>query len=222
MVALRRTAYALIVMLFCSSSLTFAQSSTVAPDLFHLAQAGQLQVFNRDATSFEDGQYKGLRFSEKSNDGVAWINAMTFANGTIEVDIRGRDLLQRSFVGVAFHGVDDKTYDAVYFRPFNFQSTDSVRRIHAIQYISHPEFTWKRLREERNGQYEKAITPAPRANEWLHVRIVVQHPKVSVFVNGNKEPSLSIEQFSKRGNGKIGLWVGDQSNGDFASLRITQ
>lgn len=222
MITLSRTVCAFVAILLCSAPLAFAQSTIVAPDLFHLAQRGQFQVFNREASAFEDGQYKGLRMSEKGNDGVAWIQNITFANGVIELDIRGRDVMQQSFVGVAFHGTDDKTYDAIYFRPFNFQSADSVRRIHAVQYISHPDFTWKRLREERNGQYEKAIAPAPRASEWFHVSIVVQHPKVQVFVNGKAEPALSVEQLSKRGTGKIGLWVGDHSNGDFANLRITQ
>jgi hypothetical protein len=220
MVILSRIACA--VALFCCTLPAFAQGVIVASDLFQMAQRGQFQVFNREASAFEDGQYKGLRMSERGNDGVAWIHDITFGNGTIDLDIRGRDVLQKSFVGVAFHGVDNKTYDAVYFRPFNFQATDSVRRIHAVQYISHPDFTWKRLREERNGQYEKAIAPAPRASEWFHVSIVVQHPKVQVFVNGKAEPALRVEQLSKRGTGKIGLWVGDQSNGDFANLKITQ
>lgn len=223
MVTFRRTAYMFIFVLSCLPSYMVAQGSrTLAPDLFLLAQQGQFQVFNREASAFEDGQYKGTRMSERGSDGVAWIRDITFGNGAIDLDIRGRDVLQKSFVGIAFHGVDDKTYDAVYFRPFNFQATDSVRRIHAVQYISHPDFTWKRLREERNGLYEKAITPAPRANEWFHVTIVVQHPKVQVFVNGKAEPALSVEQLSKRGTGKIGIWVGDQSNGDFANLKITQ
>jgi len=44
-------------------------------------------------------------------------------------------------VGIAFHGSDNKTLDAIYFRPFNFQSTDPVRKIHAVQYVSHPDNT---------------------------------------------------------------------------------
>jgi uncharacterized protein with NRDE domain len=43
---------------------------------------------------------------------------------------------------------------------------------------------------------------------------------VTVYVNGNQEPSLSVEQLNKRTSGKIGLWVGNNSDGDFANLTI--
>ena len=129
--------------------------------------------------------------------------------------------MQQSFVGIAFHGVNNETLDAIYFRPFNFRSTDPVRKIHAVQYISHPDYTWQVLREQHNGDYEKEITPAPDGNDWFHARIVVLYPKVTVFVNGNSEPSLVVDQLNERNTGKIGLWVGNTSDGDFANLQIT-
>ncbi len=45
-----------------------------------------------------------------------------FRNGTIECDIREKDVQGQSFVGITFHGVDSTTYDAIYFRPFNFKT----------------------------------------------------------------------------------------------------
>jgi hypothetical protein len=51
--------------------------------------------------------------------------------------IRGKDVREQSFVGVAFH-VQGTTYHAVYFRPFNFRVDDPVRRSHTVQYISSP------------------------------------------------------------------------------------
>src|SRR6185295_10939304 len=114
-----------------------AQSNPVKYDLFDLNKKGNLQLFNRTLTSFMEKGTNGIRFSEKEGDGVAWLEGVNFANGIIELDIKGKDVLQQSFVGVAFHGVDEKTLDAVYFRPFNFRTTDSVRHIHAVQYVSH-------------------------------------------------------------------------------------
>ncbi len=38
--------------------------------------------------------------------------------------MRGKNVFQKSFIGIAFHGQDDKTYDAVYCRPFNFIAKD--------------------------------------------------------------------------------------------------
>ena len=52
------------------------------------------------------------------------------------------------------------TYDAIYFRPFNFRTSDPARRLRAVQYISHPTYTWNKLRAERPGVYEKPVNPA--------------------------------------------------------------
>jgi hypothetical protein len=151
---------------------------------------------------------------------LVWFPQARFSNGTIELDIRGRDAMGRSFVGVAFHGVDAETFDAVYFRPFNFHSPDPARRAHSVQYIAHPTYTWSKLRSEHPGQYEKEIESAPQPNDWFHARIVVAHPQVRVFVNGADEPSLVVDQLNSRAEGWIGVWVGNGSDGDFANLSI--
>jgi hypothetical protein len=143
-------------------------------------------------------------------------------NGTIELDIRGKDVQGQSFVGVAFHGVDDTTYDAVYLRPFNFRTDDSARHAHAVQYVSHPTYPWQKLRAEHPGEYEKSVTPAPDPSGWFHVRIVVASPRVSVFVADATEPSLVVSQLSNRHKGRVGLWVGNGSDGDFANLKIVR
>ena len=190
-------------------------------DLFNLCENNKFELFNRQMSLLSENEMKCIRFSKNSGDGIAWLKGVEFSNGIIELDIRGKDLLQESFVGVAFHGVNNETLDAIYFRPFNFQSTDPVRKIHAVQYISHPDFTWSILREKYNGKYEKAVTPAPNGNDWFHAKIVVQYPKVTVYVNGYSEPSLIIDKLNERKTGKIGLWVGNSSDGDFSNLQIT-
>ena len=197
------------------------QSKLVKYDLNDLNKNGKLQVFNRTLTSITDKEQKGVHFSESEGDGVAWLNAVNFTNGVIELDIKGKDIVQKSFVGIAFHGKDEKTLDAIYFRPFNFKSSDSVRRIHAVQYVSHPDFPWDKLRETQNGKYEKAISSVPDPDEWFHVKIIIEYPHVSVYVNNSTEACLSIDKLNDRQNGKIGLWVGNNSGGDFATLVIT-
>jgi len=203
------------------SPLLFAQSKSTRYDLYDLAKNGKMQVSNRELTTILENDKKAIKFSEHEGDGVAWLNGVTFSNGTIELDIKGKDVLQQSFVGVAFHGVDEKTLDAVYFRPFNFRTTDSVRHIHMVQYVSHPTYTWDKLRNEQNGKYEKAISPVPDPNEWFHARIVVDFPHVRVYVNNNQTPSLEVQLLDDRKDGKIGLWVGNNSGGEFANLTIT-
>src|SRR5213080_1362877 len=196
----------------CSASRLGGQGKTLDP--------ASLEVFNRTATSMKDGTRSGVHLSASADNGVAYLQGIELGNGTIELDIRGKDVQQQSFVGVAFHGVDDTTYDAVYFRPFNFRTDDQARRKRAVQYVSHPTYPWQKLRAEHPGEYEQPVTPAPDPNGWFHVRVVVASPQVSVFVADAKQPSLVVRQLSDRHTGRVGLWVGNNSGGDFANLTI--
>jgi hypothetical protein len=197
-----------------------AQISAIKYNLKSLFENDKLEVYNRNVTPFTDKDIEGIRFSKNENDGVAWLKHIIFSNGSIELDIKGKDELQQSFVGVAFHGINNDTYDAIYFRPFNFQTPDTVRKIHAVQYVSEPDFSWQVLREKFNGIYEKEIIPAPKGNDWFHVKIVIKSPQITVYLNGNPKPCLSVEKLNNRASGKIGLWVGNNSDGDFANVMI--
>jgi len=203
-----------------TASRSAGQQKTIEPDLARLADSKGLTLFNRTASSFTDGVRKGVRLAENPADGVAYLPGIEFSNGTIEFDVRGKDVQQQSFVGVAFHGVDGTTYDAIYFRPFNFRTEDAARRIRAVQYIAHPANTWQKLRAEQPGKYEQPVNPVPDPNGWFHVRVVVASPRVSVFVDHAKEPSLVVNQLSDRRKGLVGLWVGNSSGGDFANFKI--
>ena len=85
---------------------------------------------------------------------LAVIEGVSFDNGAIEAEIAGAPQAvtfegARGFVGIAFRVQDDlRTYDAFYLRPTNGRADDQVRRNHSVQYISHPEWTWSRLRTE--------------------------------------------------------------------------
>ncbi|MDD5151972.1 MAG: DUF1080 domain-containing protein, partial [Flavobacterium sp.] len=141
-------------------------------------------------------------------------------NGTIKIEMRGKNVVQRSFIGIAFHGQDDTTYDAVYCRPFNFLATDSVRKIHAIQYVSHPIYTWKKLREERNGIFEKEIKNPPNPNGWFTMTLIVENKTIKAFINDSKVPSLEVEKLNNIQSGKLGIFVGGGSGGDFRSIEV--
>lgn len=199
---------------------SFGQS--IKYDLPTLLNGKKLTIYQRNASTMDDGKIKGVKLDENSGEGLAWLNDVTFSTGTIEIDLRGRDIVQKSFIGVAFHGTNDSTFDAVYFRPFNFHAADPIRKIHAVQYVSHPVYTWNKLREEQNGVFEKEIVNAPDPNGWFHARIEVTPENVVVYVNDAKVPSLSVKKISKVSDGKIGLWVGNGSSGDFANLVITR
>jgi hypothetical protein len=90
-----------------------------------------------------------------------------------------------------------------------------------VQYVSHPGHRWPDLRKNQPGRYEKPIVSAPDGDGWFHARIVIERPKVSVYVDGAKEASLVVEELSGRSGGGVGLWVGPGQGGHFANVRIT-
>jgi hypothetical protein len=126
----------------------------------------------------------------------------------------------QSFLGLAFHIQNDSTYDAIYFRPFNFSNPDTIRRWRAVQYISLPKYEWDKLREEFPGKYENKVNPVPNGDEWFHCKVTVKDRVISVFVNNSVKPSLVVNKLTSSSKGKIGLWVENGSDGSFADLEI--
>lgn len=173
---------------------------------------------NREVTRLEEG---GVRVTEREGPGVVWIEGSDFADGTIEVEVRGRDVPQRSFVGIAFHGRDDNTYEAVYLRPFNFRAEDPARRQNAVQYIAVPEYDWPRLRKEFPGEFENPVDPSIVPTDWVPLRIVAKGQTVQVFVGATRSPALEIRKLGPHDRGMVGLWTGNNSDGAFANLRMT-
>lgn len=215
-----KTTFAVLFALGCGVVPARAQ----AVDTLSLAAVGSdphWKIAGRTVSHVDIKGKHALQLSEARGMGVVWLDNYDFADGTIEVDILGRSRpVQGSFVGIALRVVDEKTHDAVYFRPFNFRAADSTPHSHAVQYVSNPEWPWDRLRQERPGAYERAIVPEPDGDEWFHVRIAVARPKIQVFVNNAAAPSLVVDELSARTHGPIGLWVGEGSGGSFADLRV--
>lgn len=199
----------------------FAQNK-IAFDLHKLTKVHELSVYNRELTLLKEKDYQGIPLSKAYGEGVAWLKNVEFSTGTLEFDVRGEDIKQHSFVGIAFHGVNDSTFDAIYLRPFQFRETNESLRSHGIQYISLPEFTWRVLRSKFPDQYEHAVDPAPDPNGWVHVRIEIKDSTVTTYINGNPQPALTVQKLTNVKTGKIGFYVADTSGGDFANLVITK
>lgn len=206
--------YGIAMCVWLSSVLNLTAQKIVTPDLSKISDSKMWSTYNR-GSSFKESLFLDAR----DGDGFARLNGLVFENGTIELDIRGKDDQGRSFVGVAFHGLNDSTYDAVYFRPFNFKNPE--RSNHSVQYISHPRYTWSKLRNDHPNQYENIVTPVPSPNDWFHAKIVIEFPDVKVYVNNSGKPSLSITQLSTTKKGWLGLWVGNGSEGYFKNLKVT-
>ena len=205
-----------IALSLLGATIAFAQTTT-QPDLKHVP-AGQGWQGAIEATKLADKD--GQPAVEFTRSGIVWLDGFDFTNGEIEFDARGKSAPpQSNFMGVVFHVRDAKTYECVYFRPFNFRAEDPLRKAHAVQYTCHPDWTWQRLREQKTGQYEKPVNPPPDGDAWFHARVVVAKPKISVYVNGAKEPSLVVTELEHR-TGSVGLMV--DSSGLLANLRITK
>lgn len=189
-------------------------------DLAAQLKAGKLRAVNREVTASAD-KPGAVHLSEKEGNGVAWVEGTDFALGTIELEIKGRDLMQRSFVGVAFHRKDDNAYDAVYLRPFNFRSTDPMRHQHAVQYIALPDFDWPRLRKEFPEEFENPVDKSIEPTGWTPVKVVVKEKSIDIFVGGVKTPTLEVRRLGANDRGAVGVWAGNGSDGDYANLRIT-
>src|SRR5262245_7406831 len=197
--------------LLVTGSPAVAQDKTITPDLKALAdRKGGTIPANAIVKWVENAKGKSaLQIQSNSDDTVIVLDRIQFMNGVIEFDALGQSSPpQSSFLGVAFRVVDAKTHDAVYFRPFNFRAAEAERKAHAVQYISQPNYGWEALRNDKPLQYEKPIVPEPDGDTWFHVRIVVEKPKVRVFVNDGREPSLVVDELSDRMGGGVGLWVG--------------
>lgn len=199
---------------------------TVAPRTIHSQRSfdpativREWKTVNRHSTVVDSAGRKFVRLDEGPSMGLVWA-PLELTDGEIELDVRGRDVLQKSFLGVAFRIESDTAFDAVYLRPFNFRAADSTRHAHAIQYISQPAYPWERLRSERSGQFEKPVRPEPDPNTWVHLKVVVRGNDVTAFVNGSASPALHVQALSGRTKGGVGLWVGDPSPGDFMNVVV--
>lgn len=210
-----------ISMFYLSISLNTTGQIT-EPDLTKINDHESWTVFNRSIKINQEQAEAFVSFDARQGDGMAIFQNLEFENGVIEFDVKGKNVFQQSFVGVAFHFQDEDSFNAVYFRPFNFNNEDSVRKGHSVQYISHPEFTWQKLRSLFPEQFENPVNPIPDPEQFFHARIEVNWPLVKVFVNNSDDPCLEVQMKSTFKTGKVGFWVGNGSDGTFKNLAITR
>jgi len=157
---------------------------------------------------------------------LAMVDGVEFGNGTIEAEIAGVPAPDapegaRGFVGIAFRVQPDlRTYDAFYLRPTNGRADDQERRNHAAQYISHPDWPWFRLRKETPSKYESYVDVQP--DVWTKVRIEVRGDHARLFVNGQEQPTLVVNDVKTGANAKggVALWIDRGTVAHFRDLTI--
>jgi hypothetical protein len=203
-----------ICMLLAMPLIAFAQ---VKVELSTALEEQQIRAVNRTLSIF-DNSPGAVAMDAAEGDGLAILEDMVFDGGTIEVEVLGENNPGRSFIGIAFNIQDEETFEAVYFRPFNFVATEQIRKDHMVQYIHHPEFTWYKLREERTGEFENEIPAPPDPDDWFKATIIVQQNSVEVYVENRADPVLKVERLATDRSAMVGLWVGHGSSGRFRNL----
>ena len=161
-----------------------------------------------------------------SPEQLAIIDGTDFSNGVIEAEIAGAPAPDappgaRGFVGIAFRvKPDHRTYDAFYLRPTNGRADDQLRRNHSAQYISHPGWPWYRLREETPGKYESYVDLEP--GQWTRIRIEVQGDHARLFVHGQSQPTLIVNDLKTgaEGRGAVALWIDSGTIAHFRAVRV--
>lgn len=172
---------------------------------------------------------KALRLTAPPDtNAVALVDAAEFHDGIIEVDLAGvpgagANPTARGFVGIAFRSTPNgAAYEGFYLRPTNGRTDDQLRRNHATQYVSEPDYPWQKLRTETPGVYESYADV--EAGAWTHVRIEVAGVRARLFVNRAAQPVLIVNDL-KRGPsaaGQIALWIGPGTEAYFRDLHINR
>ena len=178
-----------------------------------------LILVNREILAIDE-EANTIVLNDRLGDGLGIIKGVNFDVGTIEIELKGEDIQGKSFVGIAFNVQNDSTYEAVYFRPFNFQSEENIRREHSLQYIYHPKHTWRFLRTNHEGQYEAEFPRRPSPEDWFRIQVKIDSRNVHVYDKVSDTKLLSVERLAEQSSDKIALWTGFNSKGAFRNLKI--
>jgi hypothetical protein len=205
-----------LLLLAASFILLFTQCAVSDQDDSQL----ELTVVNRNLSAFPRDRGSAVQLNAQAGDGLAILNEIEFETGTIEVDLMGENNPGKSFIGIAFNIQNDSTYEAIYFRPFNFVAEEQIRKEHMVQYIFHPEYGWNRLRTERTGEFEAELPNPPNPDGWFRAYITVSQDRVQVRLSETSEPVLDVPRLSEPFSNKIGYWVGNNSSGRFDDFKI--
>jgi hypothetical protein len=190
---------------------------------------GTIRAMGVDATQTVYNGRAALRAIALENvagpDRLVMLDTPVFGDGVIEAWISGAPLATasataRGFVGLAFRVQDGAKLEAIYLRPTNGRADEQLRRNHAVQYISHPDYPWERLRAETPGKYETYVDLEP--GRWTRVRIVVAGTRARLHVDGAEQPTLIVDDL-KHGacaKGAVALWVGPGTEAHFSAVKV--
>ena len=182
---------------------TGATRSVAAPGarVLSLESAEGLTLLHARAEPVTHQGQRGLRLHALDEVGpddvvLALVDGLELGDGEIALEVAGAPLPgapadMRGFIGVSFHvSSDGSRSEDMYLRPSNGRADDQLRRNHAVQYESTPEYPWYRLRKEAPGQYEAYVDLQPGV--WTPMRVRVSGTRAELYVNGAEQPTLIV------------------------------
>ncbi|MCG8310592.1 MAG: hypothetical protein MI975_24595 [Cytophagales bacterium] len=213
------------------TTLVILSGALLAQTKISLIDNRELEAVNVDFSTVKYKMVESVKVvpkPEKTEAKFLKVKNVEFKDGIIEIDISGKPGKgaqggARGFVGVAFRINDDNSeFECFYLRPTNGRANDQLRRNHSVQYISFPDDPWHKLRKETPGKYESYVDLVP--GEWTKVKIQVEGGQAKLYVHGNEQPTLLVNdlKLGTNRNGSIGLWVGPGTEAHFSNLRIAQ
>jgi len=217
------------------SSSVYGREPKSSATTFRLDSLSGLEIININA---EVAEYRGRRAvhlvkredqpseaTPRMGDSLAILSGTDFKDGTIEAEVAGMPAAAapadaRGFIGIAFrvagHGAK---FECFYLRPTNGRVEDQLRRNHSVQYVSYPDYSWKKLRTEYPGVYESYADM--EAGGWTKIKIVVAGTKAKLYVNGAEQPCLIVNDLKLgEGRGQIALWTTVETDGYFSNLTV--
>jgi hypothetical protein len=157
----------------------------------------------------------------------AKLKGLELHNGVIEAQVLSRLLpgapdFARGFIGISFRiDPDNAGFESFYIRPANGRSEDQVRRNHATQYVSFPDYNYDRFRAESPEKYESYADMG--LDEWIDLKIEVEGERARLFLHDAVHPALIVNdlKYGADRRGAVGLWVETGTEGFFRNLKIT-
>ncbi len=154
------------------------------------------------------------------------LKGLKFENGVFEVKMLSRIQtpspfpMAQGFIGVAFRvNESNSAFESIYLRPRVGRSDNPATRNHTVQYFAYPDYKFDRLRKESNGEFETHADVG--LDEWITMRIEVSGRKAALYLNGQKQPTLVVNEMKgKEVAGSIGLWVDIGTEGYFKDFKI--
>ena len=157
---------------------------------------------------------------------IVLIPEIKFTNGIIELEVAGEPApgafaQARGFVGIAFrvNKLENYKYECFYLRPTNGRANIQAQRNHSIQYVSHPEYPWYRLRQESPEMYESYADLIP--GNWTKLKIEVFGTTAKFYLQDAEQPNLIVNDLKHgESEGTIALWLHSSTLAHFRNLVI--